>query len=93
MARKVAPVDVRMAAAVTGGELNVAAFCREKGISRDTFYRWRARYREEGLAGLEPRSSAPKRSPQRTSIELEDAVVALRKELDGAGLDAGAATI
>ncbi|MCU1381256.1 MAG: integrase family protein [Acidimicrobiales bacterium] len=93
MARKVAPVDVRLAAAVTGGEINVAAFCREHGISRDTFYRWRNRYRDEGLAGLEPRSSMPRTSPARTSTEIEDSVVALRKELDEAGLDAGAGTI
>lgn len=93
MARKVASVDVRLAAAVTGAEINVAAFCRERGISRDTFYRWRRRYRDEGLAGLEPRSSAPKASPGRTSTSVEDAVVALRKELEEAGLDAGAATI
>ena len=82
-----------MVAAVTAGDINVAAFCRERNISRDTFYRWRARYRAEGLAGLEPRSSAPKTSPRRTSATIEDEVVALRKELDGAGLDAGAATI
>jgi transposase InsO family protein len=93
MARKVVPVDVRLAAAVTGGEINVAAFCRDHGISRDTFYRWRARYRDEGMAGLEPRSSTPKTSPARTSTEIEDVVVALRKELDEAGLDAGASTI
>ena len=93
LARKVAPVDVRLAAAVTGGEINVAAFCREHGVSRDTFYRWRNRYRDEGLAGLEPRSSTPKTSPGRTSTEIEDVVVALRKELDDAGLDAGASTI
>jgi transposase InsO family protein len=93
MAQRVAPVDVRLAAAVTGGEINVAAFCREYGISRDTFYRWRARYRDEGLAGLEQRSSAPLQSPGRTPESVEDAVVALRKELDEAGLDAGAATI
>ena len=86
-------MDVRLTAAVTGGEINVAAFCRARGISRDTFYRWRARYRAEGLAGLEHRSSAPRSSPGRTPTDVEDAVVALRKELDGTGLDAGAATI
>jgi transposase-like protein len=86
-------VDVRLAAAVTGGEINVAAFCREHGVSRDTFYRWRNRYRDEGLAGLEPRSSTPKTSPGRTSMAVEDTVVALRKELDEVGLDAGAGTI
>lgn len=86
-------MDVRVAAAVTGGEINVAAFCRDHGISRDTFYRWRSRYREEGLAGLEPRSSRPIESPKRTAADVEGAVIALRKELDESGLDAGAATI
>src|SRR5436309_6218555 len=93
MARKVAPVDVRLAAAVTGEKINVAAFCRDHGISRDTFYRWRKRFAEEGLAGLEPRSSAPNTSPARTSTQVEDAVVALRKQLDGKGLDHGPSTI
>jgi transposase InsO family protein len=82
-----------MVAAVTAAEINVAAFCRERNVSRDTFYRWRARFRAEGLAGMEPRSSAPRSSPRRTPAPVEDAVVALRKELDEAGLDAGAATI
>lgn len=87
-------MDVRLAAAVTGGEINVSAFCRERGISRETFYVWRRRYAlERDLAALEPRSPVPNRSPNRTPVEVEDAVVALRKELDEAGLDAGAATI
>ena len=86
-------MDVRLVAALTGGEINVAALCRDRNISRDTFYRWRARYRAEGLAGLQPRSSAPRSSPRRTSASIEDTVVELRKELDAAGLDAGAATI
>jgi transposase InsO family protein len=93
MARRVAPVEVRLSAAVTGDEVNVAAFCREHGCSRETFYRWRRRYQEEGLEGLEPRSSAPLRSPQRTPVEIEDAIDKLRKELESAGLDAGPATI
>jgi transposase InsO family protein len=33
------------------------------GVSRETAYRWLRRYREEGPAGLEDRSSRPKRSP------------------------------
>jgi len=86
-------MDVRLAAAITGDEVNVAAFCRQRGISRQTFYEWRRRYRAEGLEGFEPRSSAPHTSPARTSTEVEEAVVALRKELNDAGLDAGAATL
>jgi transposase InsO family protein len=86
-------MDVRLVAAVTGVEINVSALCRDHGISRDAFYRWRQRYADEGLAGLEPRSSAPKTSPGRTPVEVEDAVVALRKQLSEDGLDAGPGTI
>jgi transposase InsO family protein len=93
MARKVAPVDVRLVAAIADSSINVAAFCRERGISRETFYAWRRRYRAEGLTGLELRSSTTKTSPTRTPAVVEDEIVALRKQLDEAGLDAGPATI
>jgi transposase InsO family protein len=86
-------VDVRLVAAVSDSSVNVSAFCRDHGISRETFYVWRRRYRAEGLAGLVPRSSAATTSPNRTATSVEDAVIVLRKQLDDAGLDAGAATI
>ena len=86
-------MDVRLRAALASDDLNVAAWCREHGTSRDRFYFWRNRYRSEGLEGLEPRSRAPKTNPHRISAELEDAIVALRKELTDLGVDAGAATI
>jgi len=88
-------VDVRLLAAVTGSleGVNVAALCHERGISRKTFYKWRARYAAEGLAGLEPRPRRPKRSPGATSRAVEDRIVELRKQLDDDGLDAGPSTI
>ena len=86
-------MDVRLVAAVTGGEVNVAALCRELGVSRQTFYEWHRRYQRDGLAGLEPRSSTPKTSPRATPADVEEAVVALRTELSDAGLDSGPATI
>jgi hypothetical protein len=43
------------------------------------------RYLAEGQAGLEPRSRRPLTSPQRTAQELDDEVVALRKDLDKSG--------
>jgi transposase InsO family protein len=93
MAKGVAPMDVRLRAALASDDVNVSAFCREHGISRQTFYVWRRRYRAEGLDGLEPRSRAPKSSPSRVTDEVEDAVVALRKELAELGADHGASTI
>jgi transposase InsO family protein len=62
-------------------------------VSRKTFYKWVARYRAEGLAGLEERSRRPDRSPAQTPVEVEERIVRLRKELHDAGLDHGAATI
>ena len=87
-------MDVRLVAAVTDpGTINVSAFCAARGISRQTFYEWRRRYLAEGLAGLEPRSSAPKTSPNRTPAGVEDLVVQIRKDLDERGHDAGPVTI
>ena len=71
----------------------MAALCREHGTVPKTFYKWRKRFLEEGLAGLEPRSRRPRTSPQRTAAAVEDAIVELRKELTDLGLDAGPATI
>lgn len=73
--------------------VNVRRFCESHGISTFTFYAIRRRYAAEGEAGLEPRSRAPHNRPNRTAIDVEDAIVAKRKELDDAGLDCGAETI
>jgi transposase InsO family protein len=87
-------MDVRMRIAVASDDVNVAAFCREFGVSRETFYKWRRRYRTDGLEGLEARSRAPRSNPRRISAELEEEIIRLRKELteisDG---DHGPATI
>jgi transposase InsO family protein len=66
---------------------------REYGVSRRWVITVVQRYLAEGQAGLEPRSRRPLSSPQRTTQELEDEVVVLRKDLDKSGHEAGAATI
>ena len=50
------------------------------GVSASTVYKWRRRYRQEGLGGLRDRSSRPNASPTRTPGAIEARVVALRKE-------------
>lgn len=50
------------------------------GVSTRTVYKWRKRFREEGLAGLEDRSSRPTRSPARTAAPVEAEVIRLRRE-------------
>jgi transposase InsO family protein len=66
---------------------------RDYGVSRRWVQILVARYLAEGEAAFEPRSRRPHTSPRRTSQAVEDAIVALRKDLAGAGLDAGAETI
>lgn len=52
-----------------------------------------ARYRAGGYDAVAPRSKAAHRVANRSSSELEEQVVRLRKELAEAGFDAGAQTI
>lgn len=66
---------------------------RAYGVSRRWVHELVRRWEADGEAGLAPRSKRPHHSPGRISQELEDAIVALRKDLAGQGLDAGAATI
>lgn len=49
------------------------------GISERRAAHWLKRFREEGEAGLEDRSSAPKRIPNKTPDERVAAIVALRE--------------
>jgi len=53
---------------------------KEMGVSRKCAHQWVTRYRAEGEAGLQDRSSRPHRCPRRTRTDLEDAVVALRQD-------------
>lgn len=70
--------------------LNVRQFCSQHGVSTWFFYDLRRRYAAEGESALEPKSRAPKRVWNKTSVEVEDAIVAARKHLKDAGLDHGA---
>lgn len=51
------------------------------GVSRCTAYKWLARWRAEGLAGLEDRSSRPRSCPRQTPAAVEARIVELRREL------------
>ena len=65
---------------VTGGR-PVAHVVKELGCSRATGYKWLARWRAEGDAGLADRPSTAHRLPRKTSPELEARVCALRTAL------------
>jgi transposase InsO family protein len=93
MAQKVTAMDIRMAAVLAGQVDNVAGFCRDEQVSRQTFYKFRRRFRDEGIDGLQDRSRRPLSSPGQTSAEVEDIVVCRRKQLIEQGVDHGAQSI
>jgi transposase InsO family protein len=57
----------------------VAEVCARHGLSRASFYRYRRRYLEEGVAGLAPRSRRPRSSPAQIEPWLEARIVELRR--------------
>jgi transposase InsO family protein len=50
------------------------------GVSTRTAYKWLARFRSDGVAGLRDRSSRPLRSPHATPSEWQSQVITLRRE-------------
>jgi transposase InsO family protein len=94
MAGREIPVSLRrLIVEVDVGGLNVTRFCEQHGVSTWFFYDLRRRYTAGGVDAIEARSRAPHRVANRIPVELEGQIVALRKELTDAGLDAGPATI
>lgn len=61
------------------GVVSFVELCRRFGIAPKTGYKWLARFRVEGAAGLVDRSRRPLRSPARTLDEVEALVCALRE--------------
>jgi transposase InsO family protein len=66
---------------VLGDHRPVSHVAKELGISRQAAHRWVARFHAEGVAGLQDRSSRPHRMPRRTPAEVEQVVLATRREL------------
>lgn len=66
---------------------------RDCGVSRRWVITLVQRFLADGEPGLAPRSRRPHSSPARTAQAVEDEIIALRKELDRGGHEAGAATI
>jgi transposase InsO family protein len=59
---------------------NIRELCRRYEIQPRIAYKWLARYAAEGEAGLVDRPRRPHRSPTRTSAEIEERVVELRRK-------------
>lgn len=63
--------------------INFSSLCREFGISRKTGYKWLSRYKETGL--LSDISRRPKTTVNRTSDDIEQKILAIRKDNPGWG--------
>lgn len=73
--------------------VNVTAFCRDHGISTWFFWDLRRRHAKYGDAVLVPMRRVAGEIVNRCPVDIEDAIVSKRKELDQEGLDSGPATI
>lgn len=63
----------------------VAKACRDAGISRTLFYRWKRRYLQYGDAGLPPRPERPRRFGRQSPPALEHSVLAFALRCPTAG--------
>lgn len=62
------------------GQVTMTELCQAYGISRPTGYAVVRRCAVQGEMGLEERSRAPRRHPNQTAAEIEQAVLQLRRE-------------
>jgi len=59
---------------------NVSRTCRFFGVSRTIFYRWLARYRQAGVAGLRDRQRGPRHHPYTTPPHIVALILQVRRE-------------
>ncbi|MBU7024338.1 MAG: IS481 family transposase [Theionarchaea archaeon] len=60
--------------------LTVTEACNRCGVSRKTYYKWKNRFREEGIDGLKNRSRKPGLSPRKTDAQTESEIVKIKAE-------------
>lgn len=59
---------------------SVTRACRKAHVGRGTFYYWKPRFEEQGYAGLETFASRAPKERHQTAPEIEQQVVAARRE-------------
>jgi len=61
------------------GLYSMTELCQRFAVSRKTGYKWLARYEQEGLAGLQNQSRAPRLCHQQMTPEVSEALLAARR--------------
>ena len=64
---------------------DIATACREARVSEGVFYYWRPRFEVGGYEALEQFASHAPKEPNRTPVEIEQEVIALRRQNDSWG--------
>lgn len=64
----------------TAEEANIRHLCRCYRISSATAYKWLQRFQASGVDGLADRSRRPHHSPSRSAVEMEEAIINLRRK-------------
>ncbi len=77
--RGISKFDLMLQMVERSEEVGISQTAREYRTSRNTVRKWRERYRQEGLRGLEDRSRAPHSIPHKTPKEMEERVIGLRR--------------
>lgn len=80
-------------ASVQAGGESVSSVCARLGISRQSYYKYLARFDSEGLEGLQPRSRRPLTSPTATPPPMVELITKARADLAAEGWDNGALSI
>jgi transposase InsO family protein len=98
MAAKALSMNTKLIAALAdsaaGGAVNVAALCRELGMSRKHYYVLKRRFASGGVeAVVAGESRRPHHSPAQVDASVEERIVRWRKELISSGWHEGARTI
>ena len=78
---------------VVSQRLSVTEAAAEYGFSRRHLHRLLARYRKDGLEGLEPRSRRPASNASATPAGVRERIIKLRLKLTAEGCDAGPVSI
>jgi transposase len=75
--KEASPVDQRtqFIADVLRDTLSIRELCTLYGVSRKTGYKWIARYRRHGPAGLEEHSRRPRHAPNQTADEIVETIL------------------
>jgi putative transposase len=63
----------------TSGETTFIQHCERFGVSRQAGYEWVQKFHDEGMDGLETKSSAPGACPHETDAEIVDQLIAARR--------------